>query len=211
MLRTYTVRLVWICFAAFMAGLNGCAAPAIVEDSRMGVEYTNPQKEPGKSERARSEDQIRKPITTKYAYFEPAQYQSLPGWSDDKFTDAWQAFQQSCKALNRRSAWNKPCARSARVDPANDNKIRAFIESEFDLYQIHDVDRKSTGVVTGYYEPIINGSRIFGGRYTHPIYGVPNDLLFIDARTFSMPQLKRPMWAYVQGRDVKVVLTPVEY
>lgn len=39
---------------------------------------------------------------------------------------------------------------------------------------------KSTNTVTGYYEPVVHGSRSQGGEYQWPMYAAPDDLLTID-------------------------------
>lgn len=212
MLRRSCVVFFGVFYCAIIAG---CVAPEMGDKSLGGSEATKLGKKTEKivipvnsivpQRENSSDDHVRKSIITKYAYFEPSKFRSLPGWEEDQLTEAWQAFRQSCKALSNRSAWSKICARSTKIGPDNNSEIRAFIEVEFDLYQIFNTDRKSTGEITGYYEPIVNGSRTFGGPYTHPIYGVPDDLLFVDSRTISTQGAARPVWARVQGRVVKPV------
>jgi membrane-bound lytic murein transglycosylase A len=141
---------------------------------------------------------------TKYAYFEPANFDELPGWHDDQFGDAWVAFRQSCTALRKRSAWEGPCARSARIEGSSDEALRQFFEQEFNLYQIHNTDRTPAGLVTGYYEPLLTGSRRFGAPYGYPVYAVPDDLLYLDART--LPTEKNDeIRVRVDGRNVNVI------
>ncbi|WP_248785766.1 MltA domain-containing protein, partial [Escherichia coli] len=41
-------------------------------------------------------------------------------------------------------------------------------------------DGSDSGLVTGYYEPLLNGSRTKSARYRVPVYGVPDDLLVVD-------------------------------
>src|SRR5437868_4530881 len=35
------------------------------------------------------------PFWTKYAYFVPSRFSDLPGWRDDRMTEAWKAFRAS--------------------------------------------------------------------------------------------------------------------
>ena len=97
---------------------------------------------------------------TKYAYFVPSQFADLPGWRDDDVREAWKAFRQTCNVLGSRSAWHCHVLAVGLGPAANDSDdIRRFIEREFALYQIHNKDRSVDGVITGYYEPLLNGSR----------------------------------------------------
>ena len=53
-------------------------------------------------------------------------------------------------------------------------------ETAFSAYSIVAADRSTQGLVTGYYEPILAGSRTRTARYRFPVYGVPNDLVVVD-------------------------------
>lgn len=138
---------------------------------------------------------------TKHAYFVPSRFRDLPGWLDDNLTDAWKAFRQTCSALSRRTVWAGPCSRSAAMSARNDDEVRRFLEREFTLYEIRNKDRSSSGVITGYYEPLLNGSPRYDPRYPYPVYGVPNDLLFLDARSIPAAANGAPIRARVDGRN----------
>ena len=53
-----------------------------------------------------------------------------------------------------------------------------------------------SGLITGYYEPLLHGSRQRSSRYRYPIYGVPDDLLVVDLGDLY-PELKNTR---VRGR-----------
>lgn len=148
------------------------------------------------------------PFYTKYAYFEPASFSELPGWQDDRLGDAWPAFRQSCAALQRKNAWERPCSRSSRIDGSNDQALRHFFEQEFILYQIHNTDRIAAGTITGYYEPLLNGSRRYGTPYVHAVYAVPDDMLYLDSRTLPT-QRSAEIRVRIENRNV-IALLPSE-
>jgi membrane-bound lytic murein transglycosylase A len=141
------------------------------------------------------------PITTRYAYFVPARFGDLPGWHADDLADAWKAFRAGCNALANRSAWAGPCRRAPR-DNASDGDVRRFLEREFALYQINSRDQSPAGVITGYYEPLLHGSRHYGAPYIFPVYGVPADLLYLDSRSIPRTSDGSPVYARVEGRAV---------
>ena len=148
------------------------------------------------------------PFRTKYAYFQPAKFSELPGWLDDRLGDAWPAFRQSCAALQRKNAWERPCSQARRMDGSDDQTLRQFFEQEFILYQIYNTDRIPAGVITGYYEPLLSGSRRYGAPYIHPVHAVPDDMLYLDSRTLRA-QSSAEVRVRVEGRDV-IALMPSE-
>ncbi len=146
------------------------------------------------------------PFWTKYAYFVPSRFSDLPGWRDDSLAEAWKAFRASCAVLANRVAWVGPCARSISVNARNDD-VRSYLEREFLLYQIHNKDQSPAGVITGYYEPLLRGSRRYGDPYVYPVYGVPQDLLYLDSRRIPRTLSGTQVFARVEGRTVTPVCT----
>ncbi len=65
--------------------------------------------------------------------------------------------------------------------------MRAFFEDWFQPWLVTDRDQPM-GLFTGYYEPLLHGSRHFGGAYTVPLYGTPDDLIEVDLGQFK-PEL----------------------
>jgi membrane-bound lytic murein transglycosylase A len=58
--------------------------------------------------------------------------------------------------------------------------VRAFLEANFVPYRVANSDGATQGLVTGYYEPRLRGSRDRRAPYLHPLYAPPDDLLVID-------------------------------
>ena len=119
----------------------------------------------------------------------PVAFTSLSGWSNDELRDAWPVFLTSCDALVKRDAWKDVCTFARDVDGKDEIAVRAFFEEYFTPYQVSNSDGTNTGLITGYYEPLLRGSRKRGGPYQTPLYRVPDDLLTIDL-TGLYPELK---------------------
>jgi membrane-bound lytic murein transglycosylase A len=113
--------------------------------------------------------------------FTSARWQDLPGWSDDALAGAFEAFTRSCKVLASQAAWQAPCDAAGRLPAEHENaRLRQFFESYFSPWQIANADGNKSGTMTGYYEPLLHGSRTRSDRFQYPLYARPDDLLKID-------------------------------
>jgi peptidoglycan lytic transglycosylase A len=140
------------------------------------------------------------------AVFTPATYAQLPGWRADRVQDAWPAFRVGCKALVTRPRtqrlWAAPCAAAETVDAQDANAVRRFFEDNFTPYRITGSDGIEQGLVTGYYEPLLDGSRTRSARYAAPLYAPPDDLLIVELADLY-PELKgKRVRGRLEGRRV---------
>lgn len=119
----------------------------------------------------------------------PTTFAALPGWGKDDLREAWPAFLASCAALVKKPEWREPCTVARAVDASKDKAIRTFFEAFLAPHQVINPDGTDTGLVTGYYEPLLHGARKRGGPYQIPLHRAPDDLLTIDL-TGIYPELK---------------------
>jgi membrane-bound lytic murein transglycosylase A len=119
----------------------------------------------------------------------PTSFAALPGWREDDLRQAWPAFAASCRALGAKDDWKGACTAAKLVDAGDLDAVRQFFETWFVPNLIRSEDGADTGLITGYYEPMLHGSRKRGGAYQTPLYKVPDDLLTIDLASVY-PNLK---------------------
>lgn len=123
---------------------------------------------------------------------QPARWSDLPGWGGDDLITAWPAFLQSCRGMVSRPQWAlwRAACEEANGLPANDsNVLRHFFESRFSPYLLTNGDGTTSGLVTGYYEPLLRGARVRSATFSQPVLGVPPDLLTIELADV-LPNLK---------------------
>jgi membrane-bound lytic murein transglycosylase A len=120
-----------------------------------------------------------------------ARWEEVQGWNDDNLAEAQSALLESCNALAKQPVWRGVCeaARALPQNAAQDAMLRAFFEARFQPWQVVNPDASTEGLVTGYYEPLLRGSRKRNKTFAHAIYGVPDDLLTIDLGELH-PELK---------------------
>ena len=111
------------------------------------------------------------------AGFSAVSWQALPGWQEDDLTQAWPAWLKSCDALRRRSSevnWRQVCAQATSLSGRDEQAIRRYFENYFQAYEIRNNSGSETGLVTGYYEPVMNGSLMRSSVYSVPLYAYPS-------------------------------------
>jgi membrane-bound lytic murein transglycosylase A len=140
------------------------------------------------------------------AQFRPVAFRDLPGWADDTLADAWPAFNAGCRVLLAQAAtailWHEPCTAAADLDPRDTPAIRAFFERHFTAYQALAPDGQDTGLVTGYYEPLLHGSRVPSERNRYPLFAPPDDLLTIDLAELGPEFKDKRLRGRVDGKRV---------
>jgi len=134
---------------------------------------------------------------------QPASWLELPDWGREPLRDSLLAFVRGCAVLAKQPEWQRACAAAAALPTDSaEREISRFFESNFDPHQVINADESTSGMVTGYYEPLLRGSRTRGSRYRYPIYAVPQDLLTIDLSTVY-PDLKhKRLRGRVEGNRV---------
>jgi membrane-bound lytic murein transglycosylase A len=132
--------------------------------------------------------------------FQPVRYSTLPGWSSDTASAALPSLAAGCRRLLTRpesaAIWRPACAAASSLRANDDGGARAFFEAQFTPYRVTTPDGVDEGRVTGYYEPILKGSRARTDRYRYPLYAPPEDLLTVDLGEMY-PELK---FERVRGR-----------
>ncbi len=128
-------------------------------------------------------------VTTSSASFEPVAFADLPGWDADDHLAAFKAFRTSCPRLkaasqagNRAGTITIPApllaacdAAAALPEPVTRAAARAFFEREFTPHRVAHGAKE--GLLTGYYEPLLEGSRTKNEKFATPIYRRPPDLV----------------------------------
>jgi membrane-bound lytic murein transglycosylase A len=110
------------------------------------------------------------------AVFSAVSFQALPGWQEDDLSQAWPAWLKSCDVLRRKNTevnWRQVCALTANVSSRDNQAIRRYFENNFQAYEIRNTVGNDTGLITGYYEPVMSGSLTRTGTYTVPLYAYP--------------------------------------
>lgn len=134
---------------------------------------------------------------------EPAPWAELPDWGRETLRASLDAFARSCTVLAERDEWKAACEAALAVPTsATESDLARYFEAWFEPYRAVNADGTTSGMVTGYYEPLLEGSRTRTSRYRYPIYARPPDLLTIDLSSVY-PELKhRRLRGRLEGNRV---------
>jgi membrane-bound lytic murein transglycosylase A len=137
-----------------------------------------------------------KPAPESARYIESS-FEALPGWPSQGLERSLRAFMTGCP---RPGALGRACAAAAAVPPNDEQAARQFFESNFAPYALVSSDGPDSGLITGYYEPIIEGSRAQTELHRYPIFGIPEDLVVVDLAATSPDVRNLRLRGRVEGR-----------
>jgi membrane-bound lytic murein transglycosylase A len=147
------------------------------------------------------------PLKLPDSALEPIDWNSLDGWAADDHAAAFATFLASCRPRLRTippEGETRPmyfgltqvCRRALAAGRLAEEQARIFFERNFRPLRITKLG-DSAGFLTGYYEPIVDGSRFPTGIFKVPIYRRPPDLVPPLAAT---PDDQRPTSALLRSR-----------
>ncbi len=170
----------WDAFAARRARSHSLPPPAPVSTP----EFSRPLPYPD----------LELPLQIPGAQYVPVAWSDITGWDTDDHLAAYKTFRDSCKpiaAQTKPSSETKalgtslrdPCRVARGLELSDSAKAKAFFEEQFLPLRISRLGEPE-GFVTGYYEPIVDGSRTENEVYKVPIYRRPSNL-FVRGTTQS--------------------------
>ncbi len=126
------------------------------------------------------------PLEINNSQYVPLSWADIPGWYEDDHLAAYKTFRTSCRSIVAQNgpptdskalgaSLRDPCRVARSLELTEDTRAKAFFEAQFlplRISKLGDTD----GFVTGYYEPIVDGSRTQNEVYNVPVYRRPSNL-----------------------------------
>ena len=139
------------------------------------------------------------PLEIPGGQYTPLKWSDVGGWADDDPLPAFKTFRTSCKPIAAQktplaeskalgTSLRDPCIAARAEDISDSVKAREFFEKNFTPLLISRVG-EDAGFVTGYYEPIVDGSRVQTEVYNVPVYRRPSNLF---VRGYSQANASMP-------------------
>ncbi|MDX9813266.1 MAG: murein transglycosylase A [Sulfurimonadaceae bacterium] len=103
-------------------------------------------------------------------------FDSLPKWQEQDHKTNLLLFIDECKNTKTKEIYGTLCQKASQTQNAEE-----FFTKNFTPFKVlSSKDGSDEGLLTGYYEPTLNGSLTKKEPYIYPIYETPEDLLIID-------------------------------
>jgi membrane-bound lytic murein transglycosylase A len=126
------------------------------------------------------------PLQISGSQYAPLAWAEIAGWSGDDHLQAYKAFRVSCRPIAAQRnlptdpkalgiSLRDPCRAAKALEISDGARAKAFFEEHFLPLRISRLG-EDDGFVTGYYEPVIDGSRTQTDVYTVPVYRRPSNL-----------------------------------
>jgi membrane-bound lytic murein transglycosylase A len=146
--------------------------------------------------------------------FEPVAWDAIDGWAADDHAAAFATFLASCRPLvasAKTSRDTRPVypalveiCRKARAGSAPSGETaRKFFEENFRAVRVSKLDDPN-GFLTGYYEPVVDGSRTLTDEFKVPLYSRPRDIVHMGRKrkAESFPNTGRVVRRISRGKYV---------
>jgi len=169
-------------FVLFLAGCTQSQLPVKKPITKQTVQEKKPIKKQSIVKQETQKDFVQFKKFSK-AHLKQIEFSEIDGFEADDLQKALKVFVKDCRASKRKLLLRDVCKKAFEADDAKE-----FFMNNFYIYKLLNKDGSDKGLITGYYEPILNGSLQKTKRFKYPIYKIPSNLITVDVTEF--PQLK---------------------
>lgn len=149
------------------------------------------------------------PMVQGKSRWQPVRWSELPGFDSDTLHEAWNAWIRSCERPPPAHA--VLCPEVRRMSIASPDEQRAWMQQRLQPYRVEPLQRGADSLLTGYYEPVLDGSRLPTATHQVPLYRLPAD--FGSRRPwFSRQEMDTSAQARaaLRGRELVYLADPLD-
>jgi membrane-bound lytic murein transglycosylase A len=154
------------------------------------------------------------PILQAKSRWQPVRWAELPGFGSDALYEAWNAWLKSCE--RPAPAFGALCPEVRRLSIASPEEQLGWIVQRLQPYRVEPLGAPSDGVLTGglltgYYEPMLDATRQPNASSTVPLYRPPAALArgrawYTRQEIDTLPEAR----AALRGREIAYVADPLD-
>lgn len=202
-----TSTLLRLFLTALIVGtLAACSTPP--SPSRPGA-IPAPLPQPGAVALPGDNGPLPPPLSQPKSRWVPVRWAELPGFTDDALHEAWNAWIKSCERPP--APFAALCGEVRRLSIATADEQRAWLIARLQPYRVEAADGNPDGLLTAYYEPLVDAARQPGNGFTVPLYRPPASLgarkpWYTRQQIDTLPEAQ----AQLAGRAIAWLRDPVE-
>lgn len=149
------------------------------------------------------------PLAQARSRWTPVRWAELPGFQADALNEAWNAWVKSCERPG--PAFAPLCGEVRRLSIADAATQRAWMVQRLQPYRVDALQGRDDGLLTGYFEPMLDASRLPAPGFQVPLYRPPASLgqrkpWFTRQEIDTLPEAK----AALRGREIAYLADPVD-
>lgn len=195
----------------FLRASPGWAAQALIVGALAAcssVPLPPPQATPGVTS-APAAEPAGPVLTRARSRWVPVPWSELPGFADDALHEAWNAWVRSCERPP--AAFVPLCPQVRRLTLGTAEEQRAWMVGQLQPYRVEPLDGPADGLLTAYYEPVLEASRVPTATHTVPLYRPPATLAtrrpwYSRQEIDTLPEAL----AALRGREIGYLADPVD-
>src|SRR4051812_1400392 len=149
-----------------------------------------------------------KPPAAERVQYIPTSFAALPGWERTRLEPSLRAFLSGCARAP--AILLGPCGTATTIAIGDEAAARSFFEANFTPYALVSTESGDSGTITGYYEPVLRGSRLRDAVNRFPIFGVPDDLIVVELSNVAPETRNLRLRGRVDGRRLLPYYTRAE-
>ncbi len=139
----------------------------------------------------------------------PDAWSELPGFADDALFEAWNAWLKSCERPG--GVFASLCPDIRRLSIGSADEQRAWMIERLQPFRVESPQGDATGLLTAYYEPMLEASRLPTAAFNVPLYQPPAGLAqrkpwYTRQEMDTLPEAQ----AALQGRAIAYLADPVD-
>ncbi len=148
-------------------------------------------------------------LTTAKSRWVPVRWRELPGFTEDALHEAWNAWIRSCE--RPAAPWVALCPQVRRLSIASPQEQRAWLVSALQPYRVEPLQAGDPGLLTAYYEPVLEASRQSTAQHRVPLYRPPAGLgqrkpWYSRQEIDTLPEAR----AALGGREIAWLADPID-
>jgi membrane-bound lytic murein transglycosylase A len=153
------------------------------------------------------------PIQQSKSRWVPVRWAELPGFNDDALHEAWNAWLKSCERPG--PVFAPLCAEVRRLSIASDAEQRDWMQQRLQPYRVEPLAGAAAGahdgLLTGYYEPLLDATREPTAGSAVPLYRPPATLgarkpWYTRQEMETLPEAR----AALRGREIAYLTDPLD-
>ena len=149
------------------------------------------------------------PIVQAKSRWQPVRWSELPGFEADALHEAWNAWTRSCE--RPAAPWGALCPEIRRLSIADDAAKRQWMRSKLQPYRVEPLSGSTEGLLTSYYEPVLEARRASSATHRVALWQPPANLAqrkpwYSRKEIDTLPEAQ----AALRGKEIAYLADPID-